>query len=243
MSEHDLSPEFLARLKKITGKRARIVIDHILEYGYITTEELQETYGYNHPPRAARDVRERGIPLETFYVTSSDGRKIGAYRFGDPADVQRDKLRGRKTFSKSFKAELLQRQANRCAICHTRYERRYLQIDHRVPYEVAGDTTGQRQITDYMLVCSTCNRAKSWSCEQCENWQNQKNAAICESCYWASPAEYEHVAMEPERRITITWQDTDVEQFDELQRQSQKTEESLQDYIKRLLKRNRKDDT
>jgi hypothetical protein len=46
------------------------VIDHILQYGFITTEDLENTYGYNHPPRAARDVREAGIPLETFKVSA-----------------------------------------------------------------------------------------------------------------------------------------------------------------------------
>lgn len=56
-----------------------MVIDHIIAHGFITTEDLQK-YGYNHPPRAARDVREAGIPLETFFVESSDGQRIAAYR-------------------------------------------------------------------------------------------------------------------------------------------------------------------
>lgn len=45
----------------VTAKRPRTVIDHILKHGYVTTEELKEQYGYDHPPRAARDVREQGI--------------------------------------------------------------------------------------------------------------------------------------------------------------------------------------
>ncbi|HNU03736.1 MAG TPA: HNH endonuclease, partial [Anaerolineae bacterium] len=77
---NDLPPELIARCRAVTAKRPRTVIDHILTHGHITTEELKELYGYNHPPRAARDVREQGIPLETFRVTGSDGRKIGAYR-------------------------------------------------------------------------------------------------------------------------------------------------------------------
>jgi hypothetical protein len=66
----------------VNAKRPKTVIDHIIEYDFITTEELKEKYGYNHPPRAVRDVRENGIPIETFRVTGSDGRKIAAYRFG-----------------------------------------------------------------------------------------------------------------------------------------------------------------
>jgi hypothetical protein len=67
----------------VTAKRPKTVIAHILEHGFITTEELKEKYGYNHPPRAVRDVRENGIPIENFRVTGSDGRKIAAYRFGE----------------------------------------------------------------------------------------------------------------------------------------------------------------
>jgi len=90
----ELPEDFLKKVKSVTAKRAKTVIDHILEHGYITTEELSEKYGYDHPPRAARDVREQGIPLETFRVTGTHGRKIGAYRFGDPTKIKGGKLGG-----------------------------------------------------------------------------------------------------------------------------------------------------
>ena len=61
-----ISDDFKLFISKIKNKRARIVIDHILKNGFITTEDLEKEYGYNHPPRAARDVRETGIPLSTF---------------------------------------------------------------------------------------------------------------------------------------------------------------------------------
>ena len=50
---------------EVTAKRPRTVIDHLFEFGSINTEELQELYGYTHPPRAIRDVREAGIPIES----------------------------------------------------------------------------------------------------------------------------------------------------------------------------------
>lgn len=49
---------FLELLEGVQQKRARTVIDHILKHGQITTQEIKDTYGYNHPPRTARDVRE-----------------------------------------------------------------------------------------------------------------------------------------------------------------------------------------
>ena len=79
----DYSPEFLEKLKSVTAKRPRTVIEHILQHGFITTEDLKEKYGYNHPPRAVRDVREQDIPIEMFRVEGSDGRKKKAYKNGE----------------------------------------------------------------------------------------------------------------------------------------------------------------
>jgi len=83
----ELPDDFLQKVKSVTAKRAKTVIDHILEHGFVTTEELSELYGYDHAPRAARDVRELGIPLETYRVAGKNGRKIAAYCFGEPLKV------------------------------------------------------------------------------------------------------------------------------------------------------------
>ena len=69
MTTKNYPPEFLNLLKSVVAKRPKTVIEHILKHGQITTEELKDTYGYNHPPRAIRDVREQGIPVKTFRVT------------------------------------------------------------------------------------------------------------------------------------------------------------------------------
>ena len=182
-----LPQEFLERLKTVSAKRPKTVIDHILKHGHITTEELSDKYGYNHPPRAARDVREQGIPLETFRVTGKHGRKIGAYRFGDPGKTKSAKLGGRRTWPKDFKETLLESHGSRCGVCFTNYESRYLQIDHRIPYEVGGESAGDPETPRFMLLCGSCNRAKSWSCEHCENWTTERSPEICQTCYWASP--------------------------------------------------------
>ena len=102
MNPDNLPPEFLARLHALTGKRPKAVVDHILAHGYVTTEELKTQYCYNHPPRAARDVREQGIPLETFRVRGTDGRLIAAYRFADSAQFGGDRFAGRGVFSRQF---------------------------------------------------------------------------------------------------------------------------------------------
>lgn len=58
-----ISKDDLSKLNSITDKRPATVIQHIIKHGYITTEELANDYGYEHAPRAARDVRERGVYL------------------------------------------------------------------------------------------------------------------------------------------------------------------------------------
>ncbi|MEA1950973.1 MAG: HNH endonuclease [Planctomycetota bacterium] len=234
--KYKITPDFKKRLKAITATRAKTVVDHILMHGFISTEELNSTYGYDHPPRAARDVREQGIPLETFKVTGSHGRKIGAYRFGDPAAIHAGKLGGRKAWPKKFKLELLELHGSLCAICFTEYEPRYLQIDHCVPYEVAGDDNADPDHDDFMLVCSSCNRAKSWSCEHCTNWTTQQNPKVCTTCYWANPTSYMHIALRQIRRLDITWTEEEVLDYDSLQKLSELQKEELPDFVKAVLR-------
>jgi len=231
-----LPKEFLNRVKGVTAKRAKTVIDHILKHGYITTEELRGEYGYDHPPRAARDVREQGIPLETFRVTGSHGRKIGAYRFGDPAKVQGGKLGGRKAWPKDFKATLVELYGSRCGVCFTEYEPRYLQIDHRVPYEVAGDSAGELDPTEFMLLCGSCNRAKSWSCEHCKNWTTDHLAEVCQTCYWAKPENYAYVALRLTRRLDVTWSGDEVPEYEQLVRLSKHAKKRLPEFVKDVLR-------
>ena len=224
-------------LQQISNKRARIVIEHILEHGFITTEELEKTYGYNHPPRAARDVREAGIPLETFRVKDSEGRSIAGYRFGDLNQVRKGRLQGRRTFPKNLKDFLYEKQEGKCAVCSGRFEHRYLQVDHRVPYEVVGDVQEELNPDDFMLLCGSCNRAKSWSCEHCENWIHEKSPNICLNCYWANPENYVHVALREIRRADIVWEEDETQTYEKLKQQAQKIKVPLPDFVKRVVKK------
>jgi hypothetical protein len=230
--------DILLVLQAVTAKRPKTVIEHIIKHGYITTEELKEHYGYNHPPRAARDVREHGISLETFTVKDSTGRSIGAYRFANWEDFRVDKLKGRLAFSKQFKKDLVGQYGEQCLVCSASFEERYLQIDHRIPYEVAGDDSSpNRNLDHYMLVCSSCNRAKSWSCEHCSNWSKKHDPAICQKCYWASPLDYKHIAMRDIRRLAMVWQAKEVNQFDEVKKMADEAEEDMPSFVKELLRK------
>lgn len=229
---------FIEMIQSIANKRPRTVATHILEHGFITTEELDVLYGYKHPPRAARDLREVGVPLETYRVRNSEGRSIGAYRFGDLDAVRRDRLSGRKVFSKRFKEQMLAQYGELCSVCRGKFEGRYLQIDHRIPYEVAGDqNSGERRIQDYQLLCSECNRAKSWSCEHCPNLLDAKDLTICLNCYWATPEDYIHVALRDIRRVDVVWTGDEVSSYDRMREQAKSAGETMPDYVKRIINR------
>lgn len=226
--------EFLEYARSITNKRAKIVIDHIIEYGFITTEDLEKTYGYSHPPRAARDVREAGIPLETFKIKSQEGKSIAAYKFGDLSTLQTSRIAGRIPFSKDFKHTLYTTCNGKCQICNGHFEERYLQVDHKIPYQVAGDLT-ERTPDQYMLLCGSCNRAKSWSCEHCANWLTTKKSHICMECYWGNPDKYQHVAMEQVRRLALQWNEHEIHYYDALKLIADQNNLELPQFIKQLL--------
>jgi len=206
VSKRKQSPELLALLAKITRGRAKIVVDHILKHGKVSTEELEDIYGLRDAASAARDVKDCGVPLVSVRGKSKTGRMTAVYSYGDPSLIRSDRVGGRRAFSKAFKAALVERFGSKCAICSTPYGARYLQIDHRVPYQIAGDSpAADRNLEDYMLLCGSCQRAKSWSCEHCDNWREARQPEICKTCYWATPEDYNHIALQDHRRLEIVW--------------------------------------
>jgi hypothetical protein len=234
-TSQQLPDDFVQLCQSVTAKRPKAVIDHILQYGFITTEDLKETYGYNHPPRAARDVRENGIPLETFRVTGSDGRKIAAYRFGDVSKARFSRFAGRTGLSKQIKDELIRQYGCKCFIYLEEVSERELQIDHRVPFEVDGEPDLEPE--NFMLLCGSANRAKSWSCEHCENWNGVKDKSICLSCYWAYPENYVHIAMRQVRRVDLLWEGDDVEIYEILKQRAINLEKEIPEFVKEIIER------
>lgn len=236
MTRQIYPPEFLELIKGVEAKRPKTVIDHILQHGQITTEKLRDTYGYNHPPRAIRNVREQGIPIKMFRVTGSDGRKIAAYKFGDPADVRATQLSGRTAFSSKLKDALIEKHGARCNIYLETFPVRELQIDHRIPFEITGDNGDlSEDINEYMLLCASANRAKSWSCENCLNWKN-KDTLACKTCYWAYPESYKHIAMRDIRRLDLLWSGDEVADYEILIEEAEKVREEAPEYVKKVLR-------
>jgi hypothetical protein len=214
MTKHELQ----ALIPKITSKRARTLLEHVLKHGQITTEELKTTYGYDHPPRAAKDVTDRGIPLERVRVPGPNGRSITAYRLGDLSGSA-GVAAGRTGLPKILKDALIHKYGEYCANCNGHFSGgRGLQVDHRVPYHVGGDPPFS-DVDKFMLLCGSCNRSKSFTCEGCPNWV-KREPTICDGCLWASPETYSHIATENRRQLTITWTGSDTIEFDDFEKRA-----------------------
>ncbi len=87
-----------------------------------------------------------------------------------------------------------------------------------------------------MLLCASANRAKSWSCENCENWKNKK-VLTCKSCYWAFPESYSHIAMRDIRRLDILWSGEEVAEYEMLKEEAEKVKKDTPEYVKNVLRK------
>ncbi len=68
MAKLEYSAELLAAVAKVTTKRGKVLVVHILEHGSVSTEELETIYGLTDAASAARDVKDAGVPLaKTFW--------------------------------------------------------------------------------------------------------------------------------------------------------------------------------
>lgn len=225
------------------SRRGKKVLNFLLEHGSITTLDIANM-GYDHPPRAIRDVRDAGIPLITKMETDANKKRHAKYIFGKAADIKENMIQGRVTFPKSFKTKLLKIQGNRCAICNQVFAPEYLQIDHRVPYDYDGNPE-ELDTKDYMLLCAECNRIKDRATQTgcaktCFKTHDMK---IIRSCYWASPEHYTHICMKPIRRLSITWLNNEVKSYETMISHANELKLSPQEYIKKLiLENNEKDD-
>jgi hypothetical protein len=192
------------------NKRAVAALKAMLKHGSVSTDDLNDL-GYNHPPRAIGDVRDAGVPVITgSAISARTGRRMAVYSFGDSSNIQEGRVGGRSAFPKAFKQALLARYGSIDCITGAKLDERVLQIDHRIPYRVAGDAGLEgRNVESYMLLDASSQRAKSWSCEHCPNML-ARSVAVCETCFWAHPEGYEHIATKHIRRTDIAWEGSDV---------------------------------
>lgn len=221
------------------NSRSSKALRAMMERGSVTTQDLNRL-GYDHPPRAIGDVRDAGIPVITDRTVTADGRRMARYRLGRADEIHLDRHLGRSTLPKAFKRALLIRYGAVDAITGAALPPTVLQIDHRVPYRIAGDAgLAPRDTSAYMLLDASSQRAKSWSCEHCPNYfLGARDLSTCQTCFWAYPEAYTHIATQEIRRTDIVWIGEDVPVHDRLRRTATSLGIPIQELILRLARAN-----
>ncbi|MGH7812617.1 MAG: hypothetical protein ACREQI_01255 [Candidatus Binataceae bacterium] len=179
-------------------------------------------------------MKEAGVRLKTsFGKHPKSGARMGIYSLAGLNEATA--FSGRKAFPKKFREDFLQAFRNRCNICNVEYASTSLQLDHRVPYLIAGESDELRS-EDFQPLCGSHQRSKSWSCEHCSN-RELRDVKVCQKCYWAIPdGDYEHIATRQERRVDITWAgEMDVMQYQKIKRRASEFGQDVPTFLKTLI--------
>lgn len=233
-----VSKEFYDKLKSVTDKRPRTVIDKLMRDGSCTTAELIEM-GYSHAPRAKRDVIDQGIPVKMKMVKNPEtGQKMAKYMLGNWEEYKKQnslaKTKGRNNLSDKLKQKLIEENGARCAIYGEEFPEALLQTDHRIPFEIGGDPEDMMDTSKFMLLSPSANRAKSWACEHCENWE-KKDENMCSSCYYADPVGYTHISGEEERRLDLVFKSGEIKDYDFLIESARRDNVSVKNELSRII--------
>lgn len=236
-TSEDLDEELVTEMRRRVAhnQRASLLVDTILTKGFMSTVELGQA-GYEHPPRAARDVKELGIPLISPRARV-DGRSVAHYRFPDQVVLDRDAA-GRRVLPPGLKRELIDSHGPIDAFSGSKLPASMLEVDHRIPFGILPDSYDSLDPNEFMLVSASMNRTKSWECEHCPNW-TYRDPTVCELCYWAIPdQEYEHIATFQIRRLDLAWTgDVEVDAFEGILTRARAQGLTVSEFVKREMKR------
>lgn len=191
-----------ALLDPTLSKRAKRIRNLILQQGgWFAYSQLKETYACHR--RAKRDLVEKGITLSETKVRGDTIFEL------DPHAFQRQR-EGRLPLTPTELDELRARYNSKCVLCHTPHHQRHLEADHRVPFEVAGNSLHELHGIDaFQPLCGACNTKKQRACIECSN----RLPDVCQDCFWANPQTYAHVATIPERRLEVVVHNTTLIKF------------------------------
>ena len=226
-----LPTEFLKRIEAVTNKQARIVLDHIAKNGSITTEELKNI-GYEHPPRARMDALDLGFPIVTKRVKNSVGKSIGAYSFDLSRPLDDPSRMGRLALPKLEREAILDKAERKCQLCGAEHD---LQVDHRVPYQVAGEALKDSK-EPYMVLCGSCNRKKSWPASTARTLWNQAGREVPIVLLGESREPHACRDIAYTSRGHLIWQGEETRSFDDFRSKCKNEGKSIEAGIKEMMR-------
>ena len=195
------TPEFIETLLGAMSRRARFVRDQILRHRHVTAWEVKKHY--SNETAAVNDLVQVGIPLRTTAVKAENGRSTTQYTFDPQHFRHRRDTRG----FVPHRSKVL--EGGQCALCPSsvQYWKRTLQIDHRIPFSLVGNAEVERDgLAAVQALCPSHNTAKQHACKACEMFRS-RDSSQCRGCYWAYPDQYQHIAGQRERRLTVVAHD------------------------------------
>lgn len=215
------------------GRRARTVLETLLSSGEVSTYDLGKL-GYDQPPRGAQDLKDAGVVLKTTNGRNPEtGNRMVIYSIDYDAPIGTG-MSERRAFPKDFTRKVKELHGNKCCIYRVVYPATVLQVDHRIPFSIAGDPE-KLVVSEFMPLSPSANRSKSWACEHCPN-MIEKNPETCKSCYWAYPDQnFSHIATVEERRLQIVWQGQEIATFEKIEIRAKKMGITVQSLIKRAF--------
>ncbi len=221
------------------NSRAAKAIRAILDKGSVTTADLA-VLGYDHPPRAAQDVKDATLPLIMKMVRRADGKRMASYRFPTEAEAVAGRaLRsGRLNVRPMFRRELMKHYGSADTITGAKLPATMLTVDHRVPFQVSGDAgLEDEDISQFMLLDRSMQSVKAWTCRHCPNvTTGLLDPEVCGRCFWAYPESYDHVATVEVRRTDIVWQGSDIPLHDRLQERAKNEGVTVAELLKQLAR-------
>lgn len=187
------SDEFFVALFQVASARACFVRDQILRNRSVTTSEIAKEY--NHPPRAAGDLSDAGIPLRTERTKDASGSSVVRYTFDPQSFEEQRENRGTQPARETFLP------GRRCALCPSgvSLKWRLLQVDHRVPFSrVRNKAANLEGDAAFQALCPSHNAEKREACAKCKCSEDE-----CRSCYYAYPEKYTHIGGQIHRVLTV----------------------------------------
>jgi len=228
----ELKNKLLTEVLPKLDERPKKVLEVLLTDGEVSTHTISKM-GYGHPPRAAMDLKEAGVKLIRRNGRNPEtGNRMAIYEIDLNQSVNFQE--GRTAFPKSFILKVSDKYNSRCNISGAKLRSNEYQVDHRIPFIICSDDGKELELKDFQLLSGSSQRSKSWACEHCSNYK-KKDVAICSSCYWAFPEDYNHVAEQQERRVEIAFQGKETSVWDKIEKAAKKEGLQISEYIKKLL--------
>lgn len=231
--------QYVDRIYKQLYPRERAVVDTIKEDGCFVKYDLNK-YGLDEAqgPRAVKDLEERGVPIERLgrvNVPQARG-SVMSYAFGNPAFIDDSSIYGRQTSVYSLRNKMIAAYGPYCVFCGKKLSKKELQIDHKLPVKYFGELPVKERdkISNYQLVCRSCNKAKEKAIERgcaktCFKTHDMKTI---KSCYWYDPTHCTHVCMKPYTTFTIQLKGTKLKTLSEkLKTKAEQSGTSIQELV------------